>query len=164
MPSPRPSEPSHGRRLSHCAQPMARHGGCHVCARSGAFVDDANLRPISFLIFFPSCQPPPPLYKLRPCLSCSGVHVVEARMRWDGDSKQIIVAVDFRKAYDTVAFPFLSAALKYVGLPESYVSLLMSVMGGPILFCVGRSWRKRCCFQSQVFGKVTRCRHYFLTL
>ena len=59
-------------------------------------------------------------------------------MEWEARLEQVMVAVDFQKAYDSVSFPFLRVALGYVGLPASYVSLLLSIMEGKMLFCVGR--------------------------
>ena len=47
-----------------------------------------------------------------------------------------MVAVDFQKAYNSVSFAFLRTALTHVGLPQAYVSLSLSVMAGPVLFCV----------------------------
>ena len=66
-------------------------------------------------------------------LTCSCVRVCDY-------AEQIVVAVDFRNAYDSVSFDFLDTALRYIGLPGPYVAVLMSVMKGPILFCVGRSF------------------------
>ena len=49
------------------------------------------------------------------------------------------VAIDFWKAYDSVSDSPMRGTLRYFGLPEAYVSLLLAVMHGPILFCVWRS-------------------------
>ena len=46
-----------------------------------------------------------------------------------------MVAVDFQKAYESVSCSFPRAALIVIGLPPSYVSLLLSVMAGTVLFC-----------------------------
>ena len=51
-----------------------------------------------------------------------------------------MVAIDFQKAYDSVTFEFLRKALEYVGMPLPYVSVLMSIMEGPIVFCVAQSF------------------------
>ena len=51
-----------------------------------------------------------------------------------------MVAVDFRKAYDSVAFTMMEASLRFLGLQEQYVKLLLSVMAAPVLFCVGRTF------------------------
>ena len=67
-------------------------------------------------------------------------HVIGARMEWISQRELMMVAVDFQKAYDSVSFDFLTAALEYIGLPASYVSVLLSVMSGPIMFCVGRGF------------------------
>ena len=53
--------------------------------------------------------------------------------KWKQLAIQIMVAVDFLKAYDSA---LLKASLLYVGLLLPYVSLL-SVMVGLVLFCVG---------------------------
>ena len=43
--------------------------------------------------------------------------------------EQLIVAMDFQKACDSVSFA-LRVALRHFGLPVAYVSVLMSVIGG----------------------------------
>ena len=50
------------------------------------------------------------------------------------------LAVDFRKAYDSVTFTMMEASLRFLGLREQYVKLLLSVMAAPVLFCVGRTF------------------------
>ena len=52
--------------------------------------------------------------------------------------EQVMVAPDFQKAYDSFSFQFLMVALSCIHLPAPYVSLLLSIIEGPILFCVGR--------------------------
>ena len=52
-------------------------------------------------------------------------HVVSARMEWEARPEQVLVAVDFQKAYDSVSFPFLRVALGYIGLAAPYVSVLL---------------------------------------
>ena len=64
-------------------------------------------------------------------------HVIHARMEWEACTEQILVAVDFQKAYDSVSFDFLRTAQGYIWLPNSYIGVLMSVIAGRILFCVG---------------------------
>ena len=61
-------------------------------------------------------------------------------MEWISQPELMMVAVDFQKAYDSVSFDFLTVALEYIGLPAAYVSVLVSVMSGPIMFCVGRGF------------------------
>ena len=34
-------------------------------------------------------------------------HVITARMEWESRSEQIMVAIDFQKAYNSVSFQFL---------------------------------------------------------
>ena len=51
-----------------------------------------------------------------------------------------MVAVDFRKAYDSVTFSLMEATLLFLGMPVMYVRVLLSVMADPILFCVGKSF------------------------
>ena len=67
-------------------------------------------------------------------------HLLFARSEWERNPDQIMVAIDFQKAYDSVTFPMLTVSLLYVGLPVAYVRVLMSVMSGPIMFCVGRGF------------------------
>ena len=67
-------------------------------------------------------------------------HLMFARSEWEAHPDQIMVAIDFQKAYDSVTFPMLKVSLLYVGLPEAYVSVLMSVMSGPVMFCVGKGF------------------------
>ena len=57
-------------------------------------------------------------------------------------TKDICCCASCRKAYDTVSFTFLRAALAYIGLQAAYISVLLSVMGGPILFCIGRTFEE----------------------
>jgi hypothetical protein len=47
------------------------------------------------------------------------------------------VAMDFRKAFDTVSHPMLEAFLLHAGLPKQWVSVIMSFLKGPIGFLVG---------------------------
>ena len=67
-------------------------------------------------------------------------HIVYARSEWERLPEQIMVAVDFRKAYDSVTFTMMEASLRFLGLREQYVKLLLSVMAAPVLFCVGRTF------------------------
>ena len=70
-------------------------------------------------------------------------HVVSARMEWESGSdrpEQVMVAVDLQKAYDSVSFQFPRVALGYIGFPAPCVSFLLSIMGGPILFCARRGF------------------------
>ena len=67
-------------------------------------------------------------------------HVVGTRMEWISRSDQIMVALGFQKAYDLVYFDFLSVAVECIGLPGPYVSVLISGMSGPIMFCVGKGF------------------------
>ena len=53
------------------------------------------------------------------------------------------------KSLRLVSFPFLKTALTCIGLPESYVGVLMSVMSGPIQFCVGRGFDREVVFRPQ---------------
>ena len=48
------------------------------------------------------------------------------------------IAKDFRKAFDAVLHPMLEAFLQHAGLPKQCVSVIMSVLRGPIGFLVGR--------------------------
>ena len=64
-------------------------------------------------------------------------HVIGARMEYISQPELMMVAVDFQKAYNLISFDLLTVALEYIGLPASYVSVLVSVMSGPIMFCVG---------------------------
>jgi len=43
--------------------------------------------------------------------------------------EQLIVAMDFQKACDSVSFA-LRVALRHFGLPVAYVSVLMAIIGG----------------------------------
>ena len=45
--------------------------------------------------------------------------------------------IDFSKAYDSVAHDHMSSYLRFLGLPEPYLRLIMSRVVSPILFCVG---------------------------
>ena len=67
-------------------------------------------------------------------------HIIYARAEWERLPDQIMVAVDFQKAYDSVTFTLLRVTLIHLGLPLDYVGLLMSVSAGPVLFCVGRGF------------------------
>ena len=67
-------------------------------------------------------------------------HVIFARAEWERLPDQVMVTVDFQKAYDSVTFTLLRVTLIHLGLPLDYVGLLMSVSTGPILFCVGRGF------------------------
>ena len=67
-------------------------------------------------------------------------HIIFARLEWERLPEQIMVAVDFRKAYDSVTFSLMEASLLFLGMQAMYVRVLLSVMAGPILFCVGKSF------------------------
>ena len=67
-------------------------------------------------------------------------HGIGATMEWISRPQLIMVVVDFQKAYDSVSFNFRTVAVDYMGLPASYVSVLVSVMSGPIMFCVVRGF------------------------
>ena len=54
--------------------------------------------------------------------------------------EQVMVVVDFHKGYNSVSFSFLRTTLTYTGLSPAHVGVLMSVMVGPVLFCVGRGF------------------------
>ena len=64
-------------------------------------------------------------------------HVIYARAEWERLPDQIMVAVDFQKAYDSVTFTLLRVTLIHLGLPLAYVGLLMSVSAGPFYFAWG---------------------------
>ena len=75
-----------------------------------------------------------------------------------------MVAMDFQKAHDSVSFAMLRVSLLYIGLPLSYVEVLMSVMLGPVLFCVGKGFASGWgCNRSRESDKETRCPRCFLT-
>ena len=44
------------------------------------------------------------------------------------------IAMDFRKAFDTVSHPMLEAFLLHTGLPKQWVAVIMSFLKGPIGF------------------------------
>ena len=67
-------------------------------------------------------------------------HIIFARSGWERLLEQIMVAIDFQKAYDSVSFALMRTTLQFLGLREEYVNLLLSVMMAPILFCVGCSY------------------------
>ena len=67
-------------------------------------------------------------------------HIVYARSEWARLPEQVMVAVYFQKGYDSVTFTLMKTTLLYLGLAEAYVKLLLSIMAGPILFCVGRTY------------------------
>ena len=67
-------------------------------------------------------------------------HIIFARSEWEQLPEQIMVAVDFRKAYDSVTFNLMEATLMFLGMQAIYVRVLLSVMAGPILFCVRKSF------------------------
>ena len=69
-------------------------------------------------------------------------HIIFARSGWEARSDQVMVEVDFQKAYDSMSFAMMRVALQYIGLWVVYVSLLMVVMQGPILLCVGWSYEQ----------------------
>ena len=48
------------------------------------------------------------------------------------------IAVDFRKAFDTVSHPMLEAFLQHAGLPKQWVSVIVSFLRGPIRLSVGQ--------------------------
>ena len=65
-------------------------------------------------------------------------HIVYARSDWERLPERIMV--DFRKAYHSVTFTMMEASLRFLGLREQYVKLLLSVMAALVLFCVGRAF------------------------
>ena len=71
--------------------------------------------------------------------------IVYARSELERLPEHIMVAMDFRKAYDSVTFSMKETSLRSLGLRHRYVRLLLSVMAAPVLFCVGRT------FQALVF-------------
>ena len=68
----------------------------------------------------------------------NGGTCVFARAERERSPGQVMVAVDFQKAYNSVPFAMLRVALLYLRLPMAYVNILMSVLAGPILFWVGQ--------------------------
>ena len=48
------------------------------------------------------------------------------------------IAMEFRKAFDTVSHPILEAFLRQAGLLEQWIPVIMSFLKGPIGFLVGR--------------------------
>ena len=75
-------------------------------------------------------------------LACRNMvdHIIFARSEWECLLEQIMVAIDFQKAYDSVSFALMRTMLQFLGLRGEYVNLLLSVMMAPVLFCVGRSY------------------------
>ena len=67
-------------------------------------------------------------------------HIIFARSEWERLPEQIMVAIDFQKAYDSVSFAPMRTTLQFLGLRGEYVDLLLSVMMAPVLFCVGPSY------------------------
>ena len=67
-------------------------------------------------------------------------HIAFACAEWERLPEQIMVAVDFHKAYDSVTFALMEAMLLFLGLGEMYGRPLPSIMTGPILFCVDRTY------------------------
>ena len=67
-------------------------------------------------------------------------HIIFARSEWERLPEQIMVAIHFQKAYDSVSFALMRTTLQFPGLRGEYVNLLLSVMMAPVLFCVGRSY------------------------
>ena len=49
------------------------------------------------------------------------------------------IAMNFRKAFDTVSHSTLEAFLLHVGLPKQWVAVIMSFIKGPIGFLVGNT-------------------------
>ena len=66
-------------------------------------------------------------------------HLLFARAR-SGLPDQLMAVVDFQKAYNSVSFAMLRVSPLYTGLPVAYVNVLMLVMLGPVVFCVGRGF------------------------
>ena len=73
-------------------------------------------------------------------------HIIFARSEWERLPEQIIVAIDFQKAYGSVSFAPMRTTLQFLGLRGEYVNLLLSVMMAPVLFCVGRSYNPHTLF------------------
>ena len=67
-------------------------------------------------------------------------HLLYARPGWERLPDHIMVAVDFQKAYDSLSFAMLRLSLLYIGVPAAYVTQMMSVVSGLMLFCVPRGF------------------------
>ena len=67
-------------------------------------------------------------------------HVLGVRELWEthGDGGYLII--DFSKANDSVVHDHLSSYLRYLGLLEPYLRLIMSLVVSLILFCVGSGY------------------------
>ena len=50
------------------------------------------------------------------------------------------LTIDFSKAYDSVVHDHMSTYLRFLGLPEPYLRLIMFLVVSPILFCVGSGY------------------------
>ena len=64
-------------------------------------------------------------------------HVWGVRSLWDTHGDGGYLTIDFSKAYNSVSHDHMSSYLRFLGLREQYLRLIMSLVVSPILFCVG---------------------------
>ena len=67
-------------------------------------------------------------------------HVWGVRSLWDTHGDGRYLTIDFSKTYDSVSYDHMSSYLRFLGLLEPYLRLIMSLVVSRILFCVGSGY------------------------